>query len=65
MFFVTSYRNDGLEKSSRSKAPNPAEAGLKSEAPLQVPRSDEVEAQSRSEWDRWTSYETIFTAFLE
>jgi hypothetical protein len=32
---------------------------LRSEAHLQVRRNDEVEAQSRSERDRWTFYETI------
>jgi hypothetical protein len=34
---------------------------LRSEAHLQVRRNDEVEAQSRSERDRWTFYETINT----
>jgi hypothetical protein len=32
---------------------------LRSEAHLRVRRNDEVEAQSRSERDRWTFYETI------
>jgi hypothetical protein len=32
---------------------------LRSEAHSQVRRNDEVEAQSRSERDRWTFYETI------
>ncbi len=32
---------------------------LRSEVHLRVRRNDEVEAQSRSERDRWTFYETI------
>jgi len=32
---------------------------LRSEADLHVRRNDEVAAQSRSERDRWTFYETI------
>ena len=32
---------------------------LRSESRLQVRRNNEVEAQSRSERDRWTFYETI------
>jgi hypothetical protein len=36
-----------------------------SEAHLQVRRNDEVAAQSRSERDRWTFYETIiFNCFF-
>ena len=45
-------------------APIPRFAGqgaqkLRSEAYLRVRCNDEVEAQSRSERDRWTFYETI------
>ena len=36
---------------------------LRSEAHLQVRRNDEVEAQSRSERDRWTFSETIELIF--
>jgi hypothetical protein len=34
---------------------------LRRQAHFQVRRNDEVEAQSRSERDRWTFYETIFS----
>jgi hypothetical protein len=37
----------------------PGAQKLRSEAHLQVRRNDEVAAQSRSERDRWTCYETI------
>jgi hypothetical protein len=38
---------------------------LSSEAHFRVRRSDEVAAQSRSERDRWTFYETITILFLK
>jgi hypothetical protein len=57
---VKSLRNDGFVKSSPAKAGQGAQK-LRSEAHLsRVSRdNEEVEAQSRSQRDRWTFYETI------
>ena len=51
-------QNEGFVKSSPAKAELGAPK-LRGETHLQVRRNDEVAAQSRSERDRWTFYETI------
>jgi len=60
---VKSRQTDGFAKSSPAiggtRRAIPLRAGLRSEAHLQVRRNDEVAAQSRSERNRWTFYETI------
>jgi hypothetical protein len=60
---VKSREIDGFVKSSPAKAGQGAQK-LRSEAHLHVRRNDEVEAQSRSERDRWTFYETINLSYF-
>jgi len=50
-----SHRDDGFVKRIQMQGAQK----LRSEAHLQVRRNDEGAAQSRSERDRWTFYETI------
>jgi len=51
--FAKGFRKDGFVKSSPAKAGQCAQR-LRNEAHLQGAGSDEFEAQSRSEQDRWT-----------
>ena len=52
---IKSQQNDGCRKKLQLQGAQE----LRSEAYLHVRCNDEVEAQSRSERDRWTFYETI------
>jgi hypothetical protein len=57
-------QTDGFVKSSPARTRQGAQkiiVGAIHELPLHVRRSDEVEAQSRSERDSWTFYETTNT----